>query len=155
MDTKADNENRQAIAPDAPKNPISELAAQAQWALLEEEYCIEPDPDGQLGKIKTSIIVAIQKGRVEVLEDPNEGVVIRQTLLRSPTKDGNRTLTYHAPDASHIATTGIGKEAERTNVMRWVSLAAAVTNTDEGAITRLKGGDRTTMETIAQLFLFA
>ena len=152
MDNK--KEDREAIVPDAAKNPISELAAKVQWKLLEDEYCIEPEPDGQLGKIKSAIIMAIQKGRVEILEDPDEGVVIHQILLRAPTKDGNKSLTYRAPDASHIATTGIGKEAERANVMRWVSLAAAVTNVNEGAITRLKGGDRATMETIAQLFLF-
>jgi len=149
-----EKENKKATLPAAKVNPFTEEVALAQWALLEDEYCIEPEPEGQLKKIKAGFLAAIQKGRVEVLEDPNEGVIIRQHLLRSPLASGEKILTYRAPNASHIATTGIGKEVERANVMRWVSLAAAVTGVTEGMMTTIKGGDRSLMETIAQLFLF-
>ncbi len=53
------------------------------------------------------------------------------------------------------AATGIGKEEERANVMRWVDLTAAITGADKSAVTRLKGGDRSRMEIVAQLFLHA
>lgn len=147
--------NEGAKIPTPKTNPLTEAAALAQWGLLEDEYCIEPEPEGVIKGVKRTILHAIQKGRMEVCEDPTEGIIVRQFLRRSPLQSGEKALTYRAPDASHIAATGIGKEEERTNVMRWVKLTAAITGIDEGAVTRLKGGDRALMETIAQLFLFA
>jgi hypothetical protein len=141
----------------AVKIKLDDAVVCEHWARFVNEYSVEEGDlkeDAGFQKNKRAILAGIKNGFIEIEEDAKQGIVIRQHLLHVPDSgftDG-KPLIYRAPNASDISRAGIGKE-DRTVNMRYVSIAAALTDKPDHDIMKLYGPDRARMEAIAALFL--
>lgn len=130
---------------------ISEEVAEQQWRVFAREYRIVGKKAEALEAQRRDLLVAIMCGDVEV-QGTSAGVAIKQ-FLTHPQNGGPSEITYCPPNAKHMAAAG----ADMTTIgTKWLRLAAALSNTDEGRLTLwLTARDLALMESIAMLFTMA
>lgn len=143
---------------------IGKKEAQKQWDLFADEYSLG-DLKGKpknahmamMAEMEEAITRYIAAGWVEIVEDAEEGVIVKQHLKR-PLKGHNEMyLLYKAPTPSQIAITRVGAadSGEMANAIKYKKLASAITEVDEPTMDRIKGPDRSCMEVIGSLFMRA
>lgn len=147
------------------KMKLPDDAVQAQWELFADEYNIPGDEDltgsdpttQALKQLKGAWLRMIKAGLVEVVSDPNEGIVVKQFLAHhvEGVSGEPQCLVYHAPTVSIISQTRMGTESgkEMPSAQKYLKYTAAATNVAESILYQLKGGDQTRMGEVAQLFL--
>lgn len=136
--------------------------AEQQWAVLSEEYLLEPDADlveeeraKTVKSLRGAFIAAIVAGYVEIVDDAEKGVIVNQILRRKPAGLESEVLEYRPPGATDIARAGIGTDTKMAHSTRYLRVASALTGVPESVMVKIVGGDRSRMETIASLFLLA
>ena len=144
------------------RKKLNRQVAEEQWSRFADEYTLETGADlgdddrsTTLKGLQNALIRYIMAGFVDIIEDVTEGIIIKQYLSREIEGLDDGFIKYLAPNPGHIAAAGIGKEMDTTNNMRYFRLACALSGHPEVVLGRLKGGDRSRMETIASLFLLA
>lgn len=143
---------------------FSRQDCEAQWNLFADEYDIPEDGEQgvpaasiSMKAVKEKLIQAMMRGRVAIVEDAKEGIVVKQYIQHTVEglPSGNDALVYVAPTVNHVSQMGWGTNNESAQQMRLARVAAALTNKSEPLICRMKGGDRARMELIANLFMSA
>lgn len=134
------------------KTTLSPESAQAELDKFIEFYELKRDnlnEDQQdvYDSATRSIRDAIIKGRIEILEDDNGNVIVKQNLR----KPGATPITYKVMTAN--AKRAMGGKKNQGDFDRLYNLMSSLSGLGNNAINQLVGPDMSTMENLGYLFL--
>jgi hypothetical protein len=136
---------------------ISEEKSREQLDLLLDYYdldlakdlAVEGDKGDRAAEaLERKLLQAVQRGRLEIAEDPDEGLVISQHLRR-PVKGVPNPLIYK--EITGRAKTAMGKSTD--NHARIYALLGSLSGEGGAAIMRLRGVDMSLAEVLGAVFL--
>ena len=149
------------------KMKVDESTVQSMWDLFAEEYDIPEDHEMKGDDNQSQILMSLKKswlrmlraGKIEIVSDANDGVVVKQYLAHriEGISSDPQCINWKAPTVSIIAQARMGTRSseETPSIQQWQKYAASATGVNEALLLQLRGGDQSRMAAIAQLFISA